>query len=75
MLNSPSSFQALAKQRAPLATGVQYLIESEILVSKTLPAHSSIILKELLKIANYIKSSAVINNFKLYTLERYNCIN
>ena len=46
-LGSRSGFQALMKQRAPLATRDHHLIHREALTSKTLPAHLNTILKGL----------------------------
>ena len=49
ILGSRSGFQALVKQRAPLATGFHCFIHREALESKTLPEQLNIISKGLLK--------------------------
>ena len=59
MLGSRSGFQTLVKQRAPLAIGVQCFIHREALASKTLPDQFNTTFKTLLKIVNYVKSSAL----------------
>ena len=59
MLGSRSGFQALVKQRAPLVTGIHCFIHRQALASKTLPDHLNAIFKGLVKVVNYIKSSAV----------------
>ena len=47
------------KQRAPLAIGVHCFIHREALASKTLPDQLNTVFKVLVKIVNYIKSSAL----------------
>ena len=59
MLGSRSGFQTLLKQRAPLAIGVHYFIHREALASKTLPDQLNTVFKVLVKIVNYVKSSAL----------------
>ena len=59
MLGSRSGFQTLVKQRAPLAIGVHCFIHREALASKTLPDQINTVFKVLVKIVNYVKSSAL----------------
>ena len=59
MLGSRSGFQTLVKQRAPLAIGVHYFIHREALASKTLPDQLNTVFKVLVKIVNYVKSTAL----------------
>ena len=58
-LRSRSDFKELVKQCAPLVTRVHYFIHREALASKTLPDHLNIFLQGLVKVVNYIKSSAL----------------
>ena len=59
MLGWQSGFQTLVKQCAPLAIGVHCFIQREALVSKTLPDQLNTVFKVLVKIVNYVKSSAL----------------
>ena len=59
LLGSRSGFQILVKQRAPLAIGVHCFIHIEALASKTLPDQLNTVFKVLVKIVNYVKSSAL----------------
>ncbi|KAG6924497.1 zinc finger BED-type containing 8 [Chelydra serpentina] len=59
MLGSRSGFQTLVKKCAPMVTGVHCFIHREALVSKTLPDQLNAIFKGLVKVVNYIKSSAL----------------
>ena len=59
MLGSRSGFQTLVKQRAPLAIGVHCFIHREALASKTLPDQLNTVFKVLVKLVNYVKSSAL----------------
>ena len=59
MLGSRSGFQTLVKHRAPLAIGVHCFIHRETLASKTLPDQLNTVFKVLVKIVNYVKSSAL----------------
>ncbi|KAG6934565.1 zinc finger BED-type containing 8, partial [Chelydra serpentina] len=59
MLGSGSVFQTLVKQRIPMVIGVHYFIRREALASKTLSDQLNAIFKGLVKVVNYIKSSAL----------------
>ena len=59
MLGSRSGFQTLVKHRAPLVTGVHCFIHREALASKTLPDQLHVVFKDLIKLINYMKSSAL----------------
>ena len=59
MLGSRSGFQMLAKHRSPLVTGVHCFIHREALASKTLPSQLNDVFKGLVKVVNYMKSSAL----------------
>ena len=59
MLASRSGFQTLVKQRVPSAIGVHCFIHREALASKTLPNQLNTVFKVLVKIINYVKSSAL----------------
>ena len=59
MLGSRSGFQTLVKQRVPLAIGVHHFIHREALASKTLPDQLNTVFKVIVKIVNYVKSSAL----------------
>ena len=59
MLGSQSGFQTLVKQRAPLAIGVHCFIYREALASKALPNQLNTTFKTLVKVVNYVKSSAL----------------
>ena len=59
MLGLRSGFQTLVKQHASLAIGVHCFIHREALASKTLPDQLNTVFKVLVKIVNYVKSSAL----------------
>ncbi|KAG6937286.1 zinc finger BED-type containing 5 [Chelydra serpentina] len=59
MLGSRSGFQTLVKRRAPMVTRVHCFIHREALASKTLFDQHNTVFKGLVKVVNYIKSSAL----------------
>ena len=61
MLGSQSGFQTLVKQCALLTIEVHCFIFREALVSNILLDHLNTILKVLVKIVNYVKSSSALN--------------
>ncbi|CAG9821260.1 unnamed protein product [Phaedon cochleariae] len=59
MLGSRSGFQKKIKELAPLAKGLHCMIHRFALAIKTLPEPLQEVLNSLIKIVNYIKSSAL----------------
>ena len=59
MLGSHSGFQVLVKQVVPGLITNHCMIHREALASKTLPAPLNLVLQEVIKIANFVKSSAL----------------
>jgi zinc finger BED domain-containing protein 5/7/8/9 len=59
MLGSKSGFQKRVKELAPLAKGLHCIIHRFALATKTLPKPLQEVLDSLVKIVNYIKSSAL----------------
>uniref|UniRef100_K7FHZ8 DUF4371 domain-containing protein n=1 Tax=Pelodiscus sinensis TaxID=13735 RepID=K7FHZ8_PELSI len=59
MLGSRLGLQTLVKQHAPMVTRVHCFIHREALASKTLPDQLNTLFKELVKVVNHIKSSAL----------------
>ena len=59
MLGSRSDFQTLVNQPAPLVIGDHCFINREAMASKTLPDQQKTVFKVLVKIVNYVKSSAL----------------
>ncbi|CAG9816532.1 unnamed protein product [Phaedon cochleariae] len=59
MLGSRSGFQKKIKELAPQATGLHCMIYRFALAIKTLPEPPQEVLNSLIKIVNYIKSSAL----------------
>ncbi|KAG6929621.1 zinc finger BED-type containing 9, partial [Chelydra serpentina] len=59
VLGSRSGFQTSVKQHAPMVTGVHCFIHREAIASKTLPDQLNAVFKGLVKVVNYIRSSAL----------------
>ncbi|XP_061481490.1 ribosomal RNA processing protein 36 homolog isoform X2 [Rhineura floridana] len=64
MLGAKSGFQTLVRDRSPGIIGIHCLIHWQALASKTLPSHLQDVLEQVIKIVNYVKSSAL--NFRLF---------
>ena len=59
MLGSKSGFQSKIKKLAPQAKGIHCMIHRYALATKTLPASLQEVLDSVIKIVNYVKTSAL----------------
>uniref|UniRef100_UPI00358E3DDC zinc finger BED domain-containing protein 5-like n=1 Tax=Myxine glutinosa TaxID=7769 RepID=UPI00358E3DDC len=59
MLGAKSGFQALVRNLSPGIISVHCVIHRQALASKTLPSHLQDVLEQVIKIVNYVKSSAL----------------